>query len=137
MEYSKTKLRDLLGHLLSQLFGAFAYRTLNQSQVLSDIIAPSKLMISGGFTIFFTSTTERDKFLANTQVAIRIIAAGSTIIGSSKWKIDQNIYAAKYKDYPYTEEQGLLAAKVQFEGEYSVADSKDYQVAITNQDVSY
>jgi hypothetical protein len=113
------------------------HRALTGSQVLQDIIAAGKLGISGGFTIYFENATERDKFIANTAVAIRVLCQGSTIVGSSKWAIDMNIYEAHYKAFPYTEESGLLAAKASFEGFYSSSDSKDFQVALTNQYTSY
>lgn len=117
--------------------GARAHRALTQSQLLQDIVAPEQIMIEGGFMIYFTSVTERDKFIANTAVAIRVLAQGATIAGSSKWAIDINVYEAHYKAFPYGEDQGLLAAKVTFEGFYSASDSKAIQVALTNQDVSY
>lgn len=116
---------------------ARAHRTLAGTADLTDIIAPEPISIEGGFTIYFANTTERDKFIANTSVALRVLAQGDTIVGSSKWACDINIYAAKYKAFPYGEDQGLLAAKVSFEGFYSTSDSKAIQIAITNQDVSY
>ncbi len=117
--------------------GARAHRTLAGSQDLSEIFCPEPITIEGSFLIYFANTTERDKFLANTAVAIEIVASGSTIAGSSKYKIDTNIYEAHYKSFPYGEDQGLLAAKASFEGFYSTTDSKAIQVAITNQDASY
>ncbi len=116
---------------------AKAHRTLNLSQDLDDIIAPEPLMIDGGFEIYFINTTERDKFLANTSVAIRILAAGAIIGGTTKYTVDINLYEAHYKAYPYGEKNGLLAAKASFEGFYSSSDSKAIQIALTNQDVSY
>lgn len=116
---------------------AVAHRTLAGSQDLSDILSPGKMMIEGGFTVYFTDLTERNKFMANTAVALRMLTEGSTIAGTSKYGIDVNIYEAHYKAFPYGEDQGLLAAKATFEGFYSVADSKDIQVDIKNVDVSY
>ena len=110
---------------------------LNASQDISDIVAPDRLTIDGGFTIYFENTTERDKFIANTSVALRMLCAGDVINGSSKWTVDINIYNARYKAFPYGEDQGLLAAKTTFEGFYSSSDSKEIQVDITNADVSY
>jgi hypothetical protein len=116
---------------------AQAHRTLSLSQDLQDILAAGKMQIDGSFMIYFDSATERDKFIANTAVALRCLAQGATIAGSSKYAIDINIYEARYKAFPYGEDQGLLAASVQFEGYYSTSDSKAIQVAITNQEVSY
>lgn len=116
---------------------AAPHRALTGSQTVQDILAPNKLAIEGSFTIYFQDTTERDKFLANTASALRMIIQGATIAGSSKWGADINVYEAHYKGYPYQEEGGLLAAKVTFDGFYSTTDSKDIQIALTNQDVSY
>lgn len=116
---------------------AVAHRALTGSQDLKDILAPGKLGISGSFLVYFENATERDKFIANTAVALNIVCTGATIVSSSSWKINMNIYEAHYKTYPYGEDDGLLAAKVTFDGFYSSSDTKDFQVAITNQDVSY
>lgn len=115
---------------------AVPHRALTGSQLVQDILAPGKLSIDGGFTMFFENTTERDKFVANTAVALQIIATG-TALGITNYKVNMNIYEAHYKAFPYTEEGGLLAAKVQFEGFYSSSDSNDFAVALTNQTVSY
>lgn len=116
---------------------AHAHRTLSLSQDLSDVIAPGKLMIDGGFTIYFQSATERDKFIANTASAIRILMEGATIASTYKYTVDINLYACHYKAFPYGEDQGLLAAKVQFEAFYSSSDSKAILVDITNTDTAY
>ncbi len=115
---------------------AYGHRTLNLSQDIQDVIAPGKLKIEGGFTIYFTGTTERDKFLANTASAIRILMEGATIASSFKYTVDINLYACHYKAFPYTDENGLLAAKVTFEGKYSSSDSKAILVDITNTDTA-
>jgi hypothetical protein len=116
---------------------AAPHRTLALSQEVSDIIAAGKFSIDGGFTIYFQNTTERDKFLANTAVAIRILSQGDTIAGTSKYGIDINVYEAHYKAFPYGEDAGLLAAKATFEGFYSSGSSKALQIDLINVDVSY
>lgn len=116
---------------------AVPHRALTGSQTLQDILCPGKLNVEGSFTIYFQDTTERDKFLANTNAALNMVIQGATIAGSSKWGANINVYAANYKSYPYQEEEGLLAAKVTFDAFYSTTDSKEIQVALTNQDVSY
>lgn len=114
-----------------------AHRTLNQSQDLGDILAAGKLMIEGGFTVFFTDLTERNKFLANTAVALRIVTQGDVLAGTEKYKIDINLYEAHYKAFPYGEESGLLAAKVTFECFYSVSDTRAILIDVVNADVAY
>lgn len=117
--------------------GAFALRTLQGSQVCTDIIAPTPISIKGSFLIYFANTTERDKFIANTAVALRLLSIGATIASTYKYTIDINIYEAHYDAFPYGEDQGLLAAKATFEGYYSTSDSKAIQVELTNTDTSY
>lgn len=117
--------------------GSAPLRTLNLSQDVADIVAPGKLDIKGSFTIYFQNETERAKFLANTAVAIRVLAVGPLIASTYYHTVDVNIYEAHYKAFPFGEDQGLLAAKVEFNGYYSTADSKAIQVDVTNAAVSY
>jgi len=117
--------------------GAKPYQTLALSEDITDIVAPDPLKISGSFLIYFTSITERNKFLNNTSVALRMLIAGDTISGTFKHSVDINIYDARYKAFPYGEDIGLLAAKASFEGFYSVSDSKDIQIDVINQEASY
>lgn len=117
--------------------GAMGLRTLALSQNIKDVVAPGKLEITGGFTIYFENTTERDKFLAGTTTTIRVLAQSDAIYGSTKWKNDIVLYACQYKAFPYGEDEGLLAAKVSYFGVYSTSDSKTLQIVATNQDTSY
>lgn len=117
--------------------GAKALRTLALSQVLTDIVAPDKISVSGGFTIYFQSTTERDKFLAGSTTAVRVLSQGDAIYGSTKWKNDIVLYDCRYDAFAYGEDEGLLAAKATFQAYYSTSDSKTLQIVTTNQDVSY
>jgi hypothetical protein len=112
-------------------------RTLSQSQDGADILAAGKFMIDGSFTIFFQDEVERAKFLANTSNTLQVTMAGDTIQGTYKYTVDLNLYRIHYKAYPFGEQEGLLAAKVDFTGVYSSTDSKAIQVDVTNQDVSY
>jgi hypothetical protein len=111
-------------------------RTFNNSQDIADVIVPGKLMVDGSFTVFFADTTERDKFIANTNVALEMICEGDAL-GVLKYSVDINVYQARYKAYAYGEEEGLLAAKATFQGFYNSSAAKTIQVAVTNQDVSY
>lgn len=117
--------------------GAKALRTLTGAATLADIVAPEPITISGGFEIYFADATERDKFLANTAVALRILSTGSVIASTYKYTIDINIYEAHYKAFPYGEDQGLLAAKATYEGFYATGSSKAIDVALTNTDTAY
>lgn len=131
---SNTKVKEFNLAIDNQAFGL---RTLNTTQLVEDVIAAAKIMIEGGFTVYFESETERDKYLANTSVSIRILMTGATINGSSAWTLDINVYGARYKAYNFTDDSGLLASKVQFKGYYSASDAKALQVLLTNQDMAY
>lgn len=117
--------------------GSAPLRTLNLSQDAVDIVTASKLDIKGGFTIYFQNETERTKFLANTAVALRMLAVGPLIASTYYYTVDVNIYEAHYTAFPFGDDQGLLAAKVAFTGYYSSSDSKAIQIDVTNTAVSY
>jgi hypothetical protein len=117
--------------------GAKRHAVFSQSQEASEFVCAERFNVEGGFTIYFDSLTERNKFLANTAVALRILCEGEVISGAIKHTIDINIYEAHYKAFPYGEDSGLLAAKASFDGFYSVGDSKQIDVAVTNEILSY
>ncbi len=117
--------------------GAKGHRTLSQSQDVADILVAGKFMLDGSFTIYFQDEVERAKFLANTSNTLQITMAGPTIQGTYKYTVDINLYRIHYKAYPFGEQDGLIAAKVDFTGVYSSTDSKAIQIDVTNQDVSY
>lgn len=117
--------------------GSAPLRTLNLSQDVADIVAPGKVDIKGGFTIYFQNETERAKFLANTAVALRMLAVGPLIASTYYYTVDVNIYQAHYTAFPFGDDSGLLAAKVAFTGYYSASDSKAIQIDVTNIDTAY
>lgn len=117
--------------------GASGLKTLNLSQDVSDIVTTGKVDIKGGFTIYFSTEAERTKFLANTAVAIRMLAVGPLIAATYYHTVDINIYEAHYTAFPFGDDSGLLAAKVAFTGYYSASDSKAIQIDVTNADTAY
>ncbi len=117
--------------------GAMGLKTLNLSQDVADIVTPGKIDIKGGFTIYFSTEAERTKFLANTAVAIRMLAVGPLIAATYYHTVDINIYEAHYTAFPFGDDSGLLAAKVAFTGYYSASDSKAIQIDVTNADTAY
>ncbi len=117
--------------------GAAGLRTLNQSQDIIDVVAPGKLDIKGGFTVYFQNETERAKFLANTAVALRMVATGPLIASTYYHTVDVNVYEAHYTAFPFGDDSGLLAAKAAFTGYYSASDAKAIQIDVTNTDTSY
>lgn len=116
--------------------GSKILRTLNQSQDIANILASGKFMIDGSFTIYFQDETGRTKFLANTSTTMQVELVGSAL-GTQYFKVDLNLYRVHYKAYPFGEQDGILAAKVEFSAVYSSSDTKAIQVAVYNQDVSY
>lgn len=117
--------------------GAAPLWTLNQSQDCIDVVTGGKMDIKGGFTIYFQNETERAKFLANTAVALRMIATGPLIASTYYYTVDLNVYEAHYTAFPFGDDSGLLAAKVAFTGYYSASDSKAIQVDVTNITTAY
>lgn len=117
--------------------GAFALWAFNQSRDLSDILVKDKIKISGSFTIYFNSETERAKFLAGTATTLNLIWTGPQISGAYYNKIDANLYDVRYKAYPYTDADGILASVVNFEGYYSIDNSKDLVIDLYNEVASY
>lgn len=117
--------------------GAQPLRTLGLSQDISDILIKSPLMVTGNFVIFFANDTERDNFLANTTTTLRMLMEQSVIASTYKYTVDINLYKVQYKAVPFGEQDGLLAASVDFDSVYSSSDSKTIQVDITNTDTSY
>lgn len=114
-----------------------ALKTLNLSQDAVDIVTPGNLDISGKFTVYFQSETERNKFLANTAVALRMVATGPLIASTYYYTVDINVYEAHYTAFPFADDNGLLAAKVDFKGYYSLPDTKAIQIDVTNTDTAY
>ena len=77
--------------------------------------------ISRGFTIYFSTEAERTKFLANTAVALRMLAVGPLIASTYYHTVDVNIYEAHYTAFLFGDDSGLLAAKASFTGYYSAS----------------
>ena len=117
--------------------GLIPFQGLALSQDIQDVLAPGKLDIKGSFTAYFTSETERAKFLANTTTTFQILSVGDVAATTYYYTVDLNLYDIRYTAYPFGEDAGLLAAKVTFDGFYATGSSKAIQVDITNVTVSY
>jgi hypothetical protein len=114
---------------------AIHHLTHSLSQDAQDILTPGQLLVSGDMIIYFQSETERNKFLANTGVALRALIVGATIASTFKWTMDLPLTDAHYKAYPFGYEQDLLAAKATFDG-YHNGTSQIIPVLI-NTDTAY
>jgi hypothetical protein len=86
--------------------------TLTQLQTAQDVIAPDPFMVEGTVQIDFAAQTERNKMLANTGVAHRMLIEGDTITGSYKYTVDLPITEAHYSEFPFGYENNILAASV-------------------------
>lgn len=117
--------------------GSKVIRTLSASQDISDILVSGKLMGTGKFTIFFASETERNKFLANTSQSMELVLTHSDALGILNYKIDITLPKIQYEAYPFDDEEGLLAAKVDFKAVYDSSSTYLVSTAVTNQVTSY
>jgi hypothetical protein len=114
---------------------AKALMSLALSQKIQDIVTVEPMRVTGSMVIFFTGTTERDKFFANTAVAIRALMEGAVIASTYKYTVDLPVTAAKYKAYPLGYEDNILACKVDFEGYHNGASL--ILPVLMNTDTSY
>lgn len=90
--------------------------TLAQAQTPQDVIAPDPFMVEGTMQIDFQSETERNKMLANTGVAHRMLIEGAVITGAFKYTVDLPITEAHYSEFPLAYENNLLASGVSYKG---------------------
>jgi hypothetical protein len=120
--------------------GAEAIWRYNQSQDCADIVVAKKLMVEGGFDMYFTSTAERADFLANTSRKIELNITGDQIGSTgSYFRFLATLYAAKYTAVPFDTELrgGLIGASMAFKGFYSISDSKALQIIVGNTSTTY
>jgi hypothetical protein len=114
--------------------GAFPLEVLNLSQDIDDILIRAKQKITGTFTSYFETVTERDKFMAGTTTSLRFLIQGAT---TGLGMVDITLPKINYTAYPYDAEDDLLAAKVGWEGVYDSVSSKAISVLLNNQDTAY
>lgn len=119
--------------------GAEAIWRYGQSQNADDIIVAKKLMIEAGFDMYFTSTAERDDFLANTSRKYEFNLTGDQIGATGNYfRFLATIYAGKLMAVPFdTEINGLLGASLSLKGFYSLSDSKALDIVIGNTSTTY
>ena len=112
---------------------------LNSSQDVSDIVTAKKLMLEGGFDIYFTNTAERADFLANTSRKMEVVMTGATITGTHAYTLTLAAYGCRYVSVPFDSELdgGLIGASVGFKGFYSVSDSKAFDATLKNTSTTY
>ena len=107
---------DVMGWELSIDNQAHHLMTLAQAYDAQDIVVTDSIVVKGSMAINFQNETERNKFLANTAVAIQMLIEGAVIASTFKWTLDLPVTAAHYQEYPFGWENKLLASKVNFQG---------------------
>ncbi len=115
--------------------GAVHRLTLAQALTPQDIVAPGLFNVEGGMLIDFQSQTERNKMLANTGVAHRMLIEGDTIAGSIKHTVDLPITDAHYSEFPFGYDANLLASNTAYKGYHN--GTSIILPAVTNQVVAY
>ena len=113
-----------------------AHRVLNGSQDIADILSFSKLLVSGGFTFYFGTEAERNKFLANTETQLKIKLVGDTIEDPYKHQLIITLPAIHYTAFPFGNIDGLLGAAVTFNAYYK-SGVNSVQLELTNTITSY
>lgn len=118
--------------------GAEAMWFYSQSQDCSDIVCAKRPTIEGGFDMYFTSTSERADYLANTSRKIEFNLTGDLITGSSYYKMLITMPACKYKAVPFDgEKDGLLGASVAFKSYWQSTAANALNIIIGNTTTTY
>lgn len=117
--------------------GSIAQRVLNGSQDIQDVLTFAKLLVSGTMNVYFSSETERAKFLAKTATALNIKLTGALIASTYYNTLEIDIPQIFYTAYPYGNLDGLLGAAVAFNGYYKISGTNTIKVYLTNTATSY
>lgn len=112
---------------------------LNSSQNLLEIPTAKKLLVEGGFDIYFTNTAQRDDFLANTPRKLECVMTGGSITTGQSYALTLAAYGARYTAVSFDTELdgGLLGASVAFKGFYSVSSAKALDATLVNTSTTY
>jgi hypothetical protein len=105
-------------------------RTLNGSADIKNILAIGKLLVKGGFEIYFENETEREKFLANTEQSMTITLTGSLIGGTVYNKMVITLPKIHYSAFPFGDLDGLVGAVVAFNAYYKIGGSPAESVVV-------
>jgi hypothetical protein len=114
-----------------------AFRTLNQSRDVKDIVSTGRFIIEGGYEIYFETEANRQKFLDNLPQSISIILTGDIIEDTFKNKLEISVPKAKYSAYSFGTLEGLLGTAVTFMAEYDTGQGFGMQAVLTNATPSY
>ncbi len=117
--------------------GAVGIRALIGSQDVQNILAFSKMMVSGTMTIYFENETQRQKFLSNTSATIVIGYEAELLEPGYKRSFIIEIPKAHYTAYPFQNVDGLLGSAVAFNCYYSLNTEYALKVTLINDRNSY
>jgi hypothetical protein len=112
--------------------GTIGKRPLNNTQLISDVIQPSRPKITGSFDIYFETETERNKFLAVQTNYLTISILGNVLAGTTQDGLVITLPKIQYEAYPYSALDNLLAAKVKFKAVYDTVSSQIITATATN-----
>lgn len=116
--------------------GSAPLKLLNGSQQCADILALGPLLISGSMIVYFTSETQRAKFLANTAVALEITVTGSLIGGAVYNKLVITLPEIHYNAFDYGNQDGVLAAACTFNAFYKPTSTKAIEIDLYNSNIA-
>jgi hypothetical protein len=109
-----------------------AYRTLNGSQDVKDILTFLKLLVNGGFTIFFENMTQRNKFLSRAEASLEITMTGEEIETGYNHQLKIILPRIHYEAFPFSNIDGLLGASATFNAFYKPTAGQTIQIELIN-----
>jgi hypothetical protein len=99
-----------------------------------------KLMVTGTATLLYSNNTYRDLYKNGTDQAVRITLENTqALIGATRYpRLQFDIYKANVKswDVEYSNDE-IVKQTIEFEGRYSLTDTKEIMATLVNTTVSY
>jgi len=117
--------------------GSVVQRALIGSQDIKDIVTFAKLLVNGTMNIYFESEAQRNKFLSNSAVSLKIELIGSELEGGINRKLVITLPEIHYTAFPFGDLDGLLGASVSFNAYYKLTAGKTIEIELVNMVSSY
>lgn len=118
--------------------GLVDYQALGSIELAE--IFNQKIMVTGTATLLYDNNTYRDLYTLGTDRAVRIeLENTKTLIGATKYpKLQFDIYKANVKSWEveYSNEE-IVKQTIEFEGRYSLTDTKEITATLINTVTSY
>lgn len=112
-------------------------KNLTANADAEDFLAVGPYVAKGSFVIYFANTTERDKFIAGSTTSLELVWTGANIESTYYYTLEMLFDDIRYKAFAYGAEDGLLAAKVEWEAYYYTSNSRAWRTRLTNTITSY